>query len=114
MRLPPGDIERFFKIWFPVLHYVNEKRRLGPSFPAAWGHHRSISPETVLPLRDALWEDDALRESFIAENPARLSRDDLALVDSWKYRVMGPLFVYKHLKKYTVFLNGDTPAHAYG
>lgn len=67
-----------------------------------------------MPVRDALWEDDALREAFIAENPAGLSRDDLVLVESWKQRVKDNFFIFRHLKKYTVFIDGSSPVNAYG
>ena len=74
----------------------------------------SVPPEVAVPVRDALWEDDALREAFIAENPARLSQDDLALVDSWKHRVEDNFFIFRHLKKYTIFIDGSSPANGYG
>ena len=76
------DVERFYRIWFPLLHYANQQRHLVASFPDHPGVAR-IHPQEVLPLRDALWADDTLREGFIADNPARLSADDLALVAIW-------------------------------
>lgn len=33
MRLPPADTERFYRVWFALLHYVNEQLRLVSSFP---------------------------------------------------------------------------------
>lgn len=48
------------------------------------------------------------------ENPAGLSRDDMALVESWKHRVEHNFFVFRHLKKYTIFIDGGSPARAYG
>ena len=65
-------------------------------------------------LRNALWADDTLRESFIADNPAGLPPADLALVASWQYRLAGNFFIVRHLKKYAVFLSEGSPAHAYG
>ena len=66
-------------------------------------------------LRNALWADDGLRDAFIANNPAGLSADDLAMVASWQYRVAGGFFIFRYLKKHTIFLSGsDTPALAYG
>ena len=55
-----------------------------------------------------------LREAFITHNPANLSADDLALVDSWKYRVVGDFYVFRYLKKHTVFLSNESPMRAYG
>ena len=88
MHLTNSEVERFYNLWFPLLHYVNQRRKLVPSFPQAW-RDASVSPEVVVPLRNALWEDDALREAFIAENPAKLSQPDLTLIASWSSGLRG-------------------------
>ncbi len=113
MQLPPDQVDRFYHIWFELLHYVHEKRHLAPNFPNT-PEAMSISPDDALQLRKALWADDALRESFIAANPAGLPSADLAIVASWKYRVDGNFFIVRHLKKYSVFLSELPAAHAYG
>lgn len=113
MQLPPEQVKRFYDIWFELLHYVHEQRNLAPNFPDT-PTEMSISPDDALQLRNALWADNALLESFIAANPAGLPSDDLALVASWKYRVDGKFFLVRHLKKYSVFLSEQPAAHAYG
>jgi hypothetical protein len=113
MRLSPQETERFYRIWFAVLHYVNAQLHLVPAFPATPGVE-TVSTEVTLKLRDALWANDALREQFIADNPAQLSAEDLALVASWQYRLPGSFYIYRSLPKYTIFLSTTTPAHAYG
>lgn len=113
MQLPPDQVDRFYHIWFELLHYVHEQRHLAPNFPDT-PKAMSISPDEVLQLRKALWADDALRESFIATNPAGLPSADLAIVASWKYRVDGNFFIVRHLKKNSIFLSEQPSTHAYG
>jgi hypothetical protein len=113
MRLAQSEAERFYQIWFPLLYYVNEQRHLVDQLPSTPGK-ASVEPSAILGLRDALWEDDSVREAFIAENPAKLSPADLDLVASWKYRVAGQFFIIRYLKKHTVFLRVEEPARAYG
>ena len=113
MHLTAREVERFYTIWFALLHFVSQQRHIVPTFPKKW-EKQSVSPDLALPVRDALWNEDALRETFIAENPAKLSGDDLALVESWKYRVAGEFFIFRHLKNYTVFIDGASPPKAYG
>ena len=113
MQLSPEQVKRFYHIWFELLHYVHELRGLAPNFPDTPAA-MSISPDDALLLRNALWADDSLLESFIATNPAGLPSADLALVASWKYRVDGKFFIVRHLKKYSVFLSEQPAAHAYG
>ena len=113
MQLLPHQIERFYRIWFALFHYVNEQRQLVPTLPDV-PTEGSISPPDAFKLRNALWADDTLRERFIATNPAGLSAADLAVVESWRYRLAGTFFIVRHLKKYTVFLMDQPPEHAYG
>ncbi len=113
MQLPPDQVDRFYHIWFELLHYLHEQRYLAPNFPDT-PKAMSISPDDALQLRKALWADDALRESFIATNPAALPSADLDIVASWKYRVDGNFFIVRHLKKYSVFLSEQPATHAYG
>src|SRR5512135_2532547 len=101
MRLSPQETERFYRIWFAVLHYVNAQMHLVPAFPATPGVE-TVSTEVTLQLRDALWANDALREQFIADNPAQLSAADLAVVASWQYRVAGPFYIFRSLQHYTI------------
>lgn len=113
MHLAKSEVERFYNIWFPLLHYVNQQKSIVPSFPEIWGE-ASVDPETAVPVRNALWEDDSIRQSFIEENPAKLNADDLALVQSWKWRVSGEFFIFRYLKKHTIFISTDSPPAAYG
>ena len=52
-----------------------------------------------------------LIESFVDENPAHLSDDELDIVRSWRHLVHGKFYVFRELKKYTVFLSTDQPSH---
>ena len=97
MRLAPQETERFYRIWFALLHYVNTQLHLVPTFPAAPGE-QDVSPEVTMQVRDALWANDALREQFIADNPAQLSAPDSALVASWQYRLTGSFYIFRSLQ----------------
>ena len=55
-----------------------------------------------------------LIDAFVSENPFRLSEDELEIVRSWKDLVAGEFYVYRCLKKYTVFLTTGEPVVAYG
>ncbi len=113
-KLSVQEKERFYQIWFALLHWVNERLHLVPRFPASLSEG-SVQPEQAVPLRNALWANDRLLDRFITKNPARLSKEDIALVESWKYRLAGNFFVVRELKNYTVLLANSTPhMRAYG
>lgn len=113
MILLPHETERFYRIWWALLGYVNAQRHLIADLPAQ-PTPGSLQPVDAVKIRDALWTDDSLREDFIAANPAGLAVADLEMVASWKHRVAGKFFVVKHLKKYSVFLDDRSPSRAYG
>lgn len=104
MQLDPSQVSRFYEIWFPLLRFVNSQRKLlnDSRLKGAW------NPADAAILRDALWTDDKLLDSFVQRNPANLSEDDLGIVRSWRRRVAGTFLIVKHLKKYSVFVSNDT------
>lgn len=104
MQLTNEQVKHFYSIWLPLLNYVNEQRDLVPTFAESWAASEIDVNEEAIPLRDALWADDSLRAGFIAENPAQLSPDDLAIVESWQHRLSGNFFIERYLKKYAVLV----------
>jgi hypothetical protein len=113
MIIPSDQAERFYRIWFELLKYVNDEKRVVHSFPAQ-PKIGSVKKEDAIKIRNKLWKEDSLIDRFVAQNPAALSLPDLELVSSWKHRVVGNFFILQHLKKYSVFLSEGTPARAYG
>ncbi|MBI4671908.1 MAG: hypothetical protein HY741_09620 [Chloroflexi bacterium] len=113
MNLQSHETERFYRIWWALLSYVNAQQHLVPDLPPQPAPG-SLNPNDAMKLRNALWAEDSLRERFIAEDPAALPPTDLELVATWKYRVAAKFFVVKHLKKYSVFLDDRDPPRAYG
>lgn len=114
MNLSLPEIEQYYRIWWPLLAYVNERRRLVPRVIGKVIKGGVLSTEEAAKIRDALWADDSLREAFIAENPAHLSAEDLEVAANWRHRVAGRFFVLRYLKKHTIFLSESEPPHAYG
>jgi hypothetical protein len=80
---------------------------LSPEFDRPWDLRHACK------IRDAMWADDAVRQAFVAENPAKLAVEDLALVESWQHRQVESFYILRHLKKYSVFI-GENPSVVYG
>ena len=55
-----------------------------------------------------------LIDAFVSENPFNLPDEELEIVRSWKHLVAGQFYVYRCLKKYTIFLTTREPVVAYG
>ncbi len=113
MKLSSEGVERFFRVWIPLLHHVNVRLGLVPPFPAT-ARADALGTNNAIVLRCALWQEGELLDDFVTENPAGLSSDDLRLVTSWKHRVEGTFFVFRYLKRHTVLLPDGGPGCAYG
>jgi hypothetical protein len=114
MLLSPHDVELFFKLHRALMFFVNQRLKVIPDDIVSPEEFSSLSPETRLKVRDAFLQHAELTQQFIDENPAHLSDDELDIVRSWQHLVHGKFYVFRELKKYTVFLSTTNPAIAYG
>jgi hypothetical protein len=114
MLLTPQDVELFFKLHRALMFFVNQRLKVLPDDIASPDEFSSLSPQVRLKVRDAFLSHTDLIQQFVDENPANLNEDDLAIVRSWQHLVHGRFYVFRELKKYTVFLTTTSPAVAYG
>jgi hypothetical protein len=113
MLLSPEDAELFFKLHRSLMCFVNERLQIIPDIGSP-DEFSSLSPETRLEVRSALLDETDLIELFVDANPFDLPDEELDVVLSWRHQVAGKFFIFRHLKKYSVFISTDDPAIAYG
>jgi Domain of unknown function (DUF6398) len=114
MLLEPQDVELFFRLHWMLMFFVNQRLKVIPNELAKPEDFAVLSPKVQLKFRDALNARLDLIESFVDENSAQLSEDELDIVRSWRHLVAGRFYVFRELKKYTVFLSTTDPPMAYG
>jgi len=113
MLLSQNEAELFFKLHRSLMHFVNQ--RLGVvSDVDSPEEFASLSPEVRLKVRDAFLDNCELLQTFVEENPARLSKKELDIVFSWRHMVSGQFYAFRQLKNYMVFLSSGEPSVAYG
>lgn len=105
-QLTPLQAERFYKLWFPLLRFVNKKKNVVSAKLLA---KEPYDPQDIAKVSEKLWADDRLLEQYASENPDGLAEEDLELIRSWRHRVSGTFLVAKQLKKYCVLVSGDPP-----
>lgn len=113
MKLPKEDAALFYKLYLQLLVYVNKKRNLveGLASPDDFGKFR---PEQMNKLRDKLYRQPELIDSFVEENPQKFSAADLQIVKKWTNFVRGKFVILRYLKDYAIFLDPEEPPKAYG
>lgn len=93
----------FYRAWGALLTWVNDQRGIVPRFPRPQPDH-PISPALAIQIKKVVWDEDALRERFLAEAAGDLSTEERALIASWQHRVSGQFVILKHLQKHSIFL----------
>jgi hypothetical protein len=107
MLLEPHELDLFFRLHRALLFFVNQRLQVIPNKVASPEEFAALSPGVRLKVRDSLTANLDLIESFAGENPASLSDGELDIVRSWRHLAAGRFYVFKELKKYTVFLSND-------
>ena len=114
MNLDPGDCELFFKLHKALMLFVNQRLKVVKPPAKSVKVILPLPPEDRLKVRDAFLKHLDLIDAFVEENPFKLDPEELDTVRSWHDLVAGEFYVFRHLKKYTVFLTVKEPTVAYG
>lgn len=109
MNLSCEDADLFFKLMWAVQFYVNERLKVVPPV-ATRDKYKTLAQEQKMKVRKALYEHIDLLDAFIAENPAKLSPEELEIVAGWKQFMAGDFYIFKFLKRHTIFVpaKGDS------
>src|SRR5208282_663186 len=114
MLPPPHELGLLFRLHRTIMFFVNQRLKAIRNKLTSPEEFAALSPQVRLKVRDALNANLELIQSFVDENPAHLTADELDIVRSWRHLVHGKFYVFRELKKYTVFLSTTNPAIAYG
>jgi hypothetical protein len=112
MKLSAEDAGLFYKLSLALLSFTNKKLKFHPDAKTPEAIKQLTLDEKVA-IRNALWEEDDLIESFLKENPFQFSSEEMDIVGSWKHRVKGRFILINHLKSHSILLH-DSEQIAYG
>lgn len=104
MTLQPQDGALFFQLMWKLQHHVNQKLSFHKEV-STFEEYATLPTKKKLQARDALWEHPELIDSFVNENPNNLPEEELEIVRRWKGFVKGSFFIFRHLKKGTIFIS---------
>ncbi|OGH73810.1 MAG: hypothetical protein A3C90_02405 [Candidatus Magasanikbacteria bacterium RIFCSPHIGHO2_02_FULL_51_14] len=113
MNLHKKDVELFFKLHPALLQYVNQRLRIFPKIKTAEAL-RTSGVEKVTKVREALWKNLNFLDEFVSKNPAGFSQEECGEIISWKNAIQGKFYIFRHLKKYSIFLTEKRPTKIYG
>ncbi|MCP3892199.1 MAG: hypothetical protein GY702_25510 [Desulfobulbaceae bacterium] len=106
MNLSKKEYEHFFLLMWALQYFVNCKLKIHPTIQNLRDYTNS-DIEKKANVREALYENIEIIDSFIKENPENLSKADLLIVSSWRKYVEGQFYIERFLKKHTVFIQDE-------
>ena len=101
MKLSADDASLFYEMMGSLRFFVNQHCNILPHC-ASLEDYVVAPPNEQLKVRNALYENLHLLDTFLSTNPAQLSDDKLKIVQSWRHFVSGSFFVERYLKKGTI------------
>jgi hypothetical protein len=115
MQLSMEERTLFYRLFPALLNYVNGKLAIIPEQFSDVRGFLSLAAERRAKVRDALYAQRELIDSFVNENPGGFSSQELEIVTSWKRALVGTYYVFRFLKQHTIFLSAsEQPVRAYG
>lgn len=105
MKLSEQDAKRYFELMWALQFYVNHKLQIHDI--KIIDEYADTSTDQKVKVRDALFENTNLIDSFVQENPQNFSEKTLRIVSEWKNFIRGNFFIERLLKKYAVFIQED-------
>lgn len=114
MLLSDDDVRLFFKLHRTLMFFVNERLQVIPDKLSSPEDFAVLPPELRLKVSNALPGNIGLIEEFAEQNPSQFAEDELDIVRSWRHLVADDFYIFRYLKKYTVFLSWKQNPIAYG
>lgn len=106
MTLSEKDGQLFYKLWLPLLDYVNEKCKVNKNVKNM-ANAKGLNPQEVKEIANVLWEDVSLIDQYLIEQGTDMEEEYREIISSWKRRVQGRFVMERHLKKGTIFVSED-------
>jgi hypothetical protein len=114
MLLSETEAERFLNLYKSLLVYVNQYSKLFPKVKTIADLEKRPFGD-MYKLREKLYEDTKLFDSFIGEVLAKSNSEEIPTVEAWKSNyIRGQFYLLRFLKNYAIFLTMEEPARAFG
>jgi hypothetical protein len=106
MMLSPDEAQLFYDLMWKLQYYVNQKQGVHKGIQSleAYAH---LPTELKLQTRDVIWKKPHLIDEYVQENPDALPDEKLEILRKWKGFIKGSFFIFRHLKKGSIFIGGQ-------
>ena len=96
MTLSQEDGQLYYKLWLPLLDYVNGKYQVSSQLKNI-ATAKVLDPEEVKRVANTLWSDETIIDEYLKEK-GDLPEEHKDIIWSWKRRIQGQFMMERHLK----------------
>lgn len=107
MKVSDNDAELFFDLMLGLQCFVNQKNKIHTNIKSL-EEYIACSTEAKMEVRTALYSNITIIDSYVEENPQKLSADKLEIISAWKKFVQGDFYIERYLKRYAIFIEKDS------
>jgi len=107
MKVSDKDAELFFDLMWGLQYFVNRKNKIHTHIKSL-EEYIDCSTEAKMEVRTALYSNITIIDSYVEENPQKLSADKLEIISAWKNFVQGDFLIERYLKRCAMFIENDT------
>ncbi len=104
MVLTPMDAALFYRLWLPMLDYVNNEYKVNPGI-GRLSDAESIDPAEVMVIAEYVWSHPTVIDEYLA--CAGLPEEHHEIVAGWKRCRRGTYILERNLKKGSVFISAE-------
>ena len=103
MTLSENDGKLFYKLWFPLLDYVNTQKLVNPNLRKIESPI-SVDIHDVKEVANVLWSETSLIDAYLDEHKEIIG-DERAILLSWKRCLSGQFVLERILKKGAILIS---------
>ncbi len=103
--LNEADRKLYFKMFLPLIDYVNEKKEVNNLKDVE--HAKHLSHLKLKQIADAMWEDTCIIDEYLKIKSAELTERERSIIVSWKNCISDDFFVERHLKDGSILICND-------
>ncbi len=104
MQVSRAEADQYFNLLWHLQWFVSEEQGILPSVDSV---EEYIALDGKVSVGDALWEHPEWITDYVERNPHALSSDELDIIDGWTDLIAGDFYVFRYLKKHTIFIRNE-------
>lgn len=104
--LSKKDVDLFYKIYFALLEFTNEKYKINPHLKLY--KQKAINPAEMEDVINKYWENkESITTEFCLANPYKFNKEELSLTSEFKKGIRRMFIICRYEEEYTALLTEE-------